>query len=165
MKLGLIYARAANGVIGKGGVMPWHLPQDMAHFKQVTMGSPVIMGRKTWDSVPPRFRPLPGRRNIVVTRQAAWSEAGAERAASLPEALALCADDPQVWVIGGGEIYAQALPLAHVVEVTEIERDFEGDVYAPRLGPEWIESRRERHRSPAGPDYSFVTYIHTERGA
>lgn len=158
MKLGLIYARAANGVIGRGGVMPWHLPEDMAHFKQVTMGSPVVMGRKTWDSLPPRFRPLPGRRNIVVTRQTAWSEVGAERATSLPEALALCADEPQVWVIGGGEIYAQALPLADVVEVTEIERDFEGDVHAPQLGPEWVESRRERHRSSAGLDYSFVTY-------
>jgi dihydrofolate reductase len=165
MKVGLVYARAANGVIGKGGVMPWHLPEDMAHFKQVTLGSPVIMGRKTWDSLPPRFRPLPGRRNIVVTRQAAWSAAGAERAPSLPEALALCADDPQVWVIGGGEIYAQALPLAHVAEVTEIGRDFEGDVYAPVLGPEWVESHRERHRSSTGLDYSFVTYTHRERGA
>jgi dihydrofolate reductase len=137
----------------------------MAHFKQVTMGSPVIMGRKTWDSVPPRFRPLPGRRNIVVTRQADWNAQGAERAGSLQEALAICASEPQVWVIGGGEIYAQALPLAHVVEVTEIERDFEGDTHAPALGPEWIESRRERHRAAAGFDYSFVTYIHQERGA
>ena len=158
MKLGLIYARAANGVIGKGGVMPWHLPEDMAHFRQVTLGAPVIMGRKTWDSLPPRFRPLPGRRNIVVTRQAAWSAAGAERAPSLAEALALCADDPQVWVIGGGEIYTQALPLAEVVEVTEIERDFDGDVHAPQLGAEWVESHRERHRSSTGLDYSFVTY-------
>jgi dihydrofolate reductase len=159
MKLGLIYARATNGVIGKGGVMPWHLPEDMAHFKQVTMGAPVIMGRKTWDSIPQRFRPLPGRRNIVVTRQADWSAPGAERAGSLPEALALAADDPHVWVIGGAEIYAQALALAHVLEVTEIERDFDGDAYAPTLGPDWVESHRERHHSSTGLDYSFVTYI------
>jgi dihydrofolate reductase len=165
MKLGVVYARAANGVIGKGGVLPWHLPEDLAHFKQVTMGAPVVMGRKTWESLPPRFRPLPGRRNIVVTRQAGWDAPGAQRAASLPEALALCADDPQVWVIGGAEIFAQALPLAHVAEVTEIERDFDGDVHMPALGSEWAESRRERHRSSAGFDYSFVTYTKAERGA
>jgi dihydrofolate reductase len=164
MKIGLIYARAANGVIGKGGVMPWHLPEDLAHFKQVTMGSPVIMGRKTWDSLPPRFRPLPGRRNIVVTRNADWSAPGAERADSLEHALALVAGQPRVWVIGGGEIYAQVLPLAHVAEVTEIERDFEGDVHAPQLGVEWVEAHRERHHSAAGFDYSFVTYTRGERG-
>jgi dihydrofolate reductase len=158
MKIGLVFARAANGVIGKGGVMPWHLPEDLAHFKQVTMGSPVIMGRKTWDALPPRFRPLPGRRNIVVTRQAAWSAPGADAAASLPQALALCEGEPQVWVIGGGEMYALALPLAHVVEATEIDREFEGDTHAPVLGAEWRESHRERHHSAAGFDYSFVTY-------
>ena len=158
MKLGLIYARASNGVIGKGGVMPWHLPEDLAHFKQVTMGTPVIMGRKTWESLPPRFRPLPGRRNIVITRNTAWNAAGAERAASLPEAIASVASEPHVWVIGGGDIYAQALPLAHGVEATEIEREFEGDTFAPQLGPEWQETRRERHHSSAGFDYSFVTY-------
>lgn len=166
MKLGLVYARARNGVIGKGGVMPWHLPEDLAHFRQVTMGAPVIMGRKTWESLPPRFRPLPGRRNIVITRNAAWSPPGAERAGSLGEALALVAAEPHVWVIGGGEIYAQALPHADVVEVTEIECDFEGDTHAPALGPEWAERKRERHRSAAGFDYSFVTYQSTrERGA
>ena len=165
MKIGLIYARAANGVIGKDGIMPWHFPEDLAHFKQVTMGAPVIMGRKTWDSVPPRFRPLPGRRNIVITRQAGWAEAGGERAASLDEALALCKTEPQVWVIGGGAIFAEALPMAHTVEVTEIERDFDGDVHAPQLGPEWIEAKRERHHSAAGFDYSFVTYTRQQRGA
>lgn len=158
MKLGLVYARAANGVIGKDGVMPWHLPEDMAHFKQVTMGSPVVMGRKTWESLPPRFRPLPGRRNIVITRQADWNAPGAESAHSLAEALALCEAAPRAWVIGGGEIYAQALALAHIVEATEIEREFDGDVYAPVLGPEWVETKRDRHRSAAGLDYSFATY-------
>jgi dihydrofolate reductase len=165
MKLGLVYALAANGVIGKGGVMPWHLPEDLAHFKQVTMGAPVIMGRRTWESLPPRFRPLPGRRNIVVTRNGEWKAAGAERAASLPDALALVADAGQAWVIGGGELFAQALPLADVLEVTEIGQDFDGDTFAPAIGPEWVEARRERHRSSAGLDYSFVTYSKTERGA
>jgi dihydrofolate reductase len=165
MKIGLVYARAANGVIGKAGVLPWHLPEDLAHFKQVTMGSPVVMGRKTWESLPPRFRPLPGRRNVVVTRNADWIAPGADRAASLQDALALVADEPQVWVIGGAEIFAQALPLAHVLEVTEIERDFEGDVTMPVPGDGWIESRRERHHSSAGFDYSFVSYTHRERGA
>jgi dihydrofolate reductase len=104
MKLGLIFARARNGVIGKAGGLPWHLPEDMAHFKQVTMGCPVIMGRKTWDSLPERFRPLPGRTNIVVTRAPQWNAPGAVRAASLPEAVALCTGQPQAWVIGGADI-------------------------------------------------------------
>jgi dihydrofolate reductase len=162
MNLGLIYARARNGVIGKGGGLPWHLPEDMAHFKQVTMGCPVIMGRKTWESLPERFRPLPGRTNIVVTRQPEWDDPGAARAASLPEAMALCAGESQVWVIGGAEIYAQALPLAHIVEVTEIDADFEGDAFAPRFGPEWREVARQRQRSANGLDFSFVTYRHTQ---
>ena len=154
----MIYARARNGVIGRGGVMPWHLPEDLAHFRQVTLGCPVIMGRKTWESLPPRFRPLPGRRNIIVTRQDGWHAEGAHRASSLEHALSLCAGEPQVWVIGGGEIYAQAMALADVAEVTEIERDFDGDVHAPVLGAGWQEVRRERHRSSAGFDYRFVTY-------
>jgi dihydrofolate reductase len=158
MELGLVYARAANGVIGKGGVMPWHLPEDLAHFKQLTLGCPVIMGRKTWESLPPRFRPLPSRRNIVVTRNAGWVATGAERAGSLQEALASVAGEARVWVIGGGEIYAQALPHAQRLEVTEIDGDFEGDTYAPQLGAGWHETRRQRHRSAAGIDYSFVTY-------
>ena len=99
MRLHLILARAANGVIGKEGKLPWHLPEDLAHFKRVTMGCPVIMGRKTWDSLPPKFRPLPGRANIVITRDGEWKAAGAERAASLPQALALCAHQPQAWVL------------------------------------------------------------------
>src|SRR4051794_14213003 len=108
MKIGLVYARSRNGVIGKGGVMPWHVPEDLAHFKQVTLDAPVIMGRKTWDSVPPRFRPLPGRRNIVITRNADWNAAGAERVGSLDEALALLAGEPTAWVIGGAGIFTQA---------------------------------------------------------
>jgi dihydrofolate reductase len=164
MKLGLIYARARNGVIGKDGALPWHLPEDLAHFKRVTMGCPVIMGRKTWDSLPPKFRPLPGRANIVVTRDAGWKAAGAERAGSLHEAVALCAEYPQAWVIGGAQIYTQALPLADTAEVTEIEADFVGDAFAPELGAPWRQAAREPHISAAGVHYSFVTYQNTQRG-
>ncbi|MBP7457532.1 MAG: dihydrofolate reductase, partial [Ottowia sp.] len=108
MKIGLIWAQARNRVIGKNGVMPWHLPEDLAHFKRVTLNHPVIMGRKTWDSIPPKFRPLPGRTNIVVTRQADWHEKGAQCSSSLREALQQCENSNQVWVIGGAQIYAQA---------------------------------------------------------
>jgi len=159
MKLGVIYARARNGVIGLKGDLPWHLPEDLAHFKAVTQGSPVIMGRKTWDSLPPRFRPLPGRRNIVVTRQAGWQAPGAERAGSLEQAVALCEGAPQAWIIGGAELYAQALPFAQVAEVTEIDHDYEGDAFAPTLGPAWVESARQPHESAGGIRYSFVTYL------
>jgi len=158
MKLGLIYARSRNGVIGKDNAMPWHLPEDLAHFKRTTLGAPVLMGRKTWDSLPPRFRPLPGRRNIVVTRDVQWQAAGAERAGSLEQAIALCGDAPQAWVTGGSEIYRLALPRADTVVVTEIDADFEGDAFAPELGPEWRETARERHVSANGLAYSFVTY-------
>jgi dihydrofolate reductase len=160
MQLGLVYARAANGVIGRDGGLPWHLPEDLAHFKAVTLGAPVIMGRKTWDSLPPKFRPLPGRRNIVVTRQADWAGAGAERAGSLPEAVALCHDAARAWIIGGADLYAQAEPLAQVAEVTEIDQVVEGDAFAPVLGEGWREVARVRHVSASGLGYSFVTYHH-----
>jgi dihydrofolate reductase len=165
MKIGLIYARSRGGVIGKDGVMPWHIPEDLAHFKKVTGGCPVVMGRKTWDSLPPRFRPLPGRRNIVITRQPGWAAEGAERAGSLHDALAACGGAPMVWVIGGAQVYAQALPLADVVEATEIDADFAGDAYAPQLGAPWEETAREAHTSATGLGYSFVTYKNTHRGA
>jgi dihydrofolate reductase len=158
MKLGLIYARARNGVIGKDGGLPWHLPEDLAHFKRVTMGCPVIMGRKTWDSLPPRFRPLPGRANIVVTRQTDWRAEGALRAESLQAAIDHCGAAAQVWVIGGAEMFAEAMPLADMVEVTEIDADFEGDVTAPPLDLGWKEVAREAHRSANGLGFSFVTY-------
>lgn len=158
MALHLIYARAANGVIGRNNQLPWHLPEDMAHFKALTQGCPVVMGRKTWDSLPPRFRPLPGRTNIVVTRQTDWQAEGALRASSLAQALQLAADAPVVWVIGGAQIYAEALPAAAVVEVTEIAADFEGDAFAPALGPEWREAARSDHTSATGLPFSFVRY-------
>jgi len=158
MKLGLILARARNGVVGKDGAMPWHLPEDLARFKRLTMGCPVIMGRKTWDSLPPRFRPLPGRANVVITRQGDWQAEGATRAASLSQALSLCADAPQAWVIGGAEIWAQALPLADTAEVTEIDADFEGDVFAPHFDAQWQEVAREQHQSANRLPFSFATY-------
>ena len=158
MKLHLIFARAANGVIGQQNTLPWHLPEDLAHFKRTTLGCPVIMGRKTWDSLPPKFRPLPGRLNIVVTRQADWQAAGAVCAHSLPEAMALCPPDSNAWVIGGAEMYAQALPLASTAVVTEIDAVYEGDAYAPQFGPEWRETSRERQVSATDVSFSFVTY-------
>ncbi len=161
MKLHLIYARARNGVIGKDNQMPWHLPEDLAHFKRVTLGQPVIMGRKTWDSLPVRFRPLPGRQNIVVTRQADWHAEGALRAGSLEEAMRLCAQAPDVWVMGGADIYRQAEPLASTAVVTEIAQDFEGDAFAPVLGLDWREVRREAQTAANGLHFAFVTYQHT----
>ncbi|MBD9393687.1 dihydrofolate reductase [Acidovorax sp. ACV01] len=159
MPVHIIYARAANGVIGKDNRLPWHIPEDMAHFKQLTQGCPVVMGRKTWDSLPPRFRPLPGRTNIVVTRQADWQADGAVRAASLQDALQQATAGQTVWVIGGAQIYTEALPLADCLEVTEIDQDFDGDAHAPTLGAEWAESARSRHVSTSGLPFSFVTYV------
>lgn len=158
MKIGLIWAQARGGVIGRGGVMPWHLPEDLAHFKRVTLNHPVIMGRKTWDSIPPRFRPLPGRRNIVVTRQINLNQTGIETASSLREALQLCKQSEQIWIIGGAQIYAQALPLANELVVTEIDADFDGDAFAPPIGPDWHEVAREPMASRTGLRGAFVTW-------
>ena len=161
-RINLIYARAANGVIGANGTIPWHLPEDLAHFKRQTAGAPVVMGRKTWDSLPPRFRPLPGRQNIVVTRQADWRAEGAQPVNSLRDALSLCEQlkSPEVWVIGGAQIYAEAEPLAQRAVVTEIARDYEGDAHAPVLdGTAWRETQRESQVSAKdGLGFSFVTY-------
>ena len=160
MALHLIYARAANGVIGKDGGLPWHLPEDLAHFKRTTLGCPVIMGRKTWDSLPPRFRPLPGRQNLVVTRRPDWSETGAQRTSSVREALSICEHSTasEVWVIGGAQIYAEALPLAQRALITEIDQDFEGDAHAPAFPADaWRETARNSHVSSNGLNYSFVT--------
>ncbi len=157
-RLHLIYARAANGVIGANNTLPWHLPEDLAHFKRHTLGCPVIMGRKTWDSLPTRFRPLPGRLNLVVTRQPDWHAPGAQAATSLQDALAQCGAAPDAWVIGGAQIYAQALPLAHSVVVTEIALQVDGDAFAPELDAAWRESSRESYVSAKGLAYSFVHY-------
>jgi dihydrofolate reductase len=163
MQINLIWAQARNRVIGNKGRMPWHLPEDLAHFKALTLGHPVIMGRKTWDSLPEKFRPLPGRTNIVITRQTNWREKGVEPATSLPEALQICehiSNKPsEIWIIGGAQIYAQALPLAHRIEVTEIDDTVEGDAYAPEIGNDWKETNREIQRSKTGQLFSFVSYV------
>lgn len=134
--IGLIWAQAHGGVIGANGTMPWHVPEDLAHFRAVTMSHPVIMGRATWESLPERFRPLPGRRNIVITRQEDFDADGAHVAHSLAEALRLTHSDV-VWVMGGGQIYAEAMTLATRLEVTQIDLEVDGDTYAPIIDDTW----------------------------
>lgn len=157
MNLHLIFARSRNGVIGRDGGLPWHLPEDLAHFKKKTLGCPVIMGRKTWDSLPPKFRPLPGRANVVVTRQADWQAEGALRADSLQAAMAQCGNAPDVWVIGGAQLYALALSLAATAVVTEIDADVEGDAFAPHFNDQWQVTAREAHVAANGTHYQFIT--------
>lgn len=131
-RIGLIWAQARSGIIGAQGGMPWHVPEDLAHFKHITLGSPVVMGRRTWESFPERFRPLPGRRNIVVTSRDDLGD-GAEIVRSLDAGLdAAAADEPEwIWVIGGGRIFEAAVPLADRLEVTELDLDVAGDTIAP----------------------------------
>ena len=158
MNINMIFARSANGVIGNNNAMPWHLPEDLAHFNKLTLGSPVIMGRKTWDSLPTKFRPLPGRTNVVITRQTGWQAEGAQTAGSLIDALALCQLASDVWIIGGAQIYAQAEPLASRIEVTHIDKIYQGDAFAPTLGSQWQQSQKEAHVSSTGLNFSFITY-------
>ncbi len=158
MPLHLIYARARNNVIGLNGDLPWHLPEDLAHFKRTTLGQPVVMGRITWESIPEKFRPLPGRRNVVVSRQSNYPAAGATVVDSLQAALALFPADEVVWLIGGAQLYAQGLPLASQVVVTDIDADFDGDAYAPLLSADWQEQSRSTHTSAQGLNYSLVTF-------
>jgi dihydrofolate reductase len=157
MRLNLIFAQARRGVIGLNNSLPWHLPEDLAHFKATTLGQPVIMGRKTWASLPPKFRPLPGRTNIVVTRQTDWQAAGAHLAHSMAQAVALCEAETEVWVIGGAEVYAQAMPLAERAVITEIDADFDGDAFAPTFDASWHETARTSHTAANGLAYSLVT--------
>jgi dihydrofolate reductase len=157
MTLSLIWAQAASGVIGRNGTIPWRLPEDLARFKELTMGHTVVMGRLTWESLPPKVRPLPGRRNIVLTRDAGLRADGAEVVGSLEEVLS----DSEVWVIGGGQVYTLALPLATRCEVTEIDvgvpRD-DGDVMAPVLDDSWITTGADWQVSSAGLRYRFCTH-------
>ncbi len=146
-------ARAINGVIGRDGTLPWHLPADLRRFKAQTMGKPMVMGRKTFQSFP---SPLPGRRHIVLTRDRGWDAEGAEVAHTPEEALAL-AGDGDVAVIGGAEVFAIFLPRADAIELTEVHGDIEGDATVPPFGLEWRETAREDFPSEAGrPAYSFV---------
>jgi len=165
VKVSLLAAVARGGVIGRDGALPWRLPEDMAHFRAVTMGHPVVMGRRTWESLPERFRPLPGRRNIVVTRNPSWHGEGAERAASVEDALRRLSEEERVSVIGGGEIFAEALLFADDLLLTEIESDVEGDTFFPDWDRgEFGETSREPHVSKDGTPFAFVTYERTRPG-
>ena len=166
-RIGLVWAQAEGAVIGRDGGMPWHVPEDLAHFKAVTSGSPVVMGRGTWDSLDPRWRPLPGRRNIVLTRQPGWTADGAERAGTLPEALERAeAGSPEwIWVIGGGAVFDLAIGLADRLEVTELRHPDgfaprPGDVRAPRIDPARfaVAAAEPEALSRSGIGYRFVRY-------
>ena len=158
MSLFCIYARAANGAIGKNGRLPWHLPADLKRFKALTMGQPMIMGRKTFESLPGL---LPGRRHIVLTRKERWDSTGAEVVRSVEEAIATAGDNAAV--IGGAAIFDVFLPLSDRVELTEIHQDFDGDVFMPPLGPEWeIAGREDFDAREEIPAYSFLTYERSE---
>ena len=153
----LIAAVAANGVIGANGGLPWQLPEDLRHFKRMTQGHAVIMGRKTWESI---GRPLAGRKNVVVTRQAGYAAPGASVAPSLEAALALCAEQEIVFVIGGSELYRAALPLADGLLLTEIQRDFAGDTRFPEFDRrQWKETDRQAQVAADGTRFDFVRYV------
>lgn len=164
--IAMIWAQARGGVIGAGGTMPWHLSEDMAHFRRTTAGSPVVMGRRTWDSFPERFRPLPGRTNIVITRDDALELPGAVRARSLPEALELAATEagPEgtTWVIGGGSIYAHAIEVAELLVVTEIDLEVDGDTLAPSIPEDFTLTSADPaegwHEAAGGTRYRMLTY-------
>jgi dihydrofolate reductase len=162
VRVGVIVAMAENGVIGRKGSLPWHLPDDLAHFKQVTMGCPVIMGRKTWQSI---GRPLPGRRNLVLSRSAPLAE-GITVAASLDEALAAAAPAERVWVIGGAAVYAAALPRAERLEVTRVHASLEGDAFFPALDwSEWQCVDRRPHGADVRHAFAFTFERWERRGA
>jgi dihydrofolate reductase len=151
MTITLLAAVGANLVIGRDGDMPWHLPQDLAHFKAITMGHTLVMGRKTYDAI---GRALPGRRTIVMTRHQGWHAPSVEVAHSLPEALAL-AGPADLFVVGGSDVYRQAMPFADEMLLTEIEQSPEGDAYFPEfLQDDWHEIARESHDG-----FAFVTYV------
>lgn len=157
-KISLIVAVAQNGIIGTGGTMPWHITEDFAHFKAVTLGHSVIMGRKTYESI---GRPLPRRRNIVITRNSELSIEGCEMATSLEGALAMCEGEEEVFIIGGGEIYRQAMPLAHKLYITHVGISAEGDTRFPEIDPTiWREVSREEFAQGKEFDhpFSFVDY-------
>ncbi len=163
-RIGLIWVESIGGIIGSQGAMPWHLPEDLAHFKSITMGHPVIMGRKSWDALPERFRPLPGRRNIVVTRQPDWHAEGAEVAHTVDASLraAAASGTETVWVIGGAELFATVIDRADRLEVTEIAKRFDGDTTAPAIDHRWHREATDPedgwHTSLTGLEYRFLSY-------
>ncbi|HXB87409.1 dihydrofolate reductase [Mycobacterium sp.] len=157
-ELGLIWAQSTSGVIGRSGGIPWQLPEDLIRFKALTMGHTVVMGRRTWESLPAKFRPLPGRRNVVLTHQTGFVAGGATVVRSLDEGLT----DPDTWVVGGEQIYALAMPLASRCEVTEVDVDLprdDGDVIAPVLDETWVGTTGEWETSRTGLRYRFHSYV------
>lgn len=159
MSVALVWAQSTSGVIGRDGGIPWRVPEDLARFKELTLGQTVVMGRRTWESLPARFRPLPGRRNVVVSRNRDYPARGAEVLGSLAAALA---DGGQTWVIGGAEIYHLALPLATRCEVTEVQIDLrpdDDDALAPVLDATWTGTSGRWQDSTSGLRYRFSTYL------
>jgi dihydrofolate reductase len=156
-RVAIIAAVARNGVIGHGNALIWHLPADLAHFKRVTLGHPILMGRKTWEAI---GRPLPGRRNVIISRDPAYVARGAEVAGSLHAALQLCTDAPEVFVVGGGEIYAEALPLAQQLWLTEIHADAQGDTHFPPWDRSaFVQASRDPHEATGDlPAFDFALY-------
>jgi dihydrofolate reductase len=170
-EIGLIWAQARGGVIGRDGTMPWHLPEDLAHFRDLTRGCRVVMGRATWQALPERFRPLPDRHNVVLTRQQGLVLPGAEVTGSLSEALGglgdAAAGGSTVWVIGGGQVYAATMHYAHRLCVTEIDDEVDGDTYAPAIDGEWLLVSRDSDAgwqlSRTGLRYRFREYRRAHR--
>ena len=160
--LSLIAALAKNRAIGKDNQLLWHLPEDMRYFRETTRGKPVIMGRKTWESLPDAFRPLPGRKNIVVSRNPAYQASGASLAASLDEAIKQAGEATEIFIIGGAELYRQAMSLADRLYLTELAQDFAGDAFFPEVSPKvWQEISRQPAKSTTnGLEFSFVVYQH-----
>lgn len=167
MRLGLIWAQDRRGGIGAGGALPWHLPEDLAWFRRVTAADPVVMGRATWESLPERFRPLPGRRNVVLTSDPAYRAPGAVVVPSLDAALAAVADADRAWVIGGGRLYAQAIGRADELVVTHIDVDAAADTFAPDVSgwtAVWADPAEGFHRAANGLRYRFVRYERPRAG-
>ncbi|GAA4155785.1 dihydrofolate reductase [Gryllotalpicola daejeonensis] len=162
-RLALIWAQTTTGVIGGEGDIPWHIPGEQRRFKELTTGGTVIMGRKTWESLPERVRPLPGRDNVVVTRSLDYRAPGARVVHSVDEALAAADPAKQAWCMGGGELYAQMIALADRLEVTEVDLDAPGDAFAPTIGQDWRQASADPesgwHESPEGLRYRFLSYL------
>lgn len=158
LRLGLIWAQAHDRVIGAAGTLAWHVPEDLRHFRDTTRGYAVIHGRASYEALPGQFRPLPGRRNIILTRQTDYVAPGAEVVGSLDEAIALL-DGAPAWVCGGGQVYAEAINRADVLLVTEIDLDVEGDTHAPPIGQAWaLTEESPWHTSATGTRYQFTVY-------
>jgi len=155
-RVSILAAMAKNRVIGIENRLPWHLPEDLKHFKALTLGHTLLMGRKTFESI---GRPLPGRRTVIISRDPAYRVEGCMHADSIPAALALCGEDAEVFFVGGGEIYRQALPRADRLYLTEIQANYAGDAYFPEFNAgDWLEVEREKHRREDGLAYHFVVY-------